>query len=75
MSSRAADRAKRLRGSFVMEYAVVLAIVAAALTGMSIYAVRALCGRWREVGDRFGHGRQFEPGVTQCVADGVPQPC
>ena len=36
----------------------------AAVLGMSIYVKRALEGRWRQVGDTFGHGRQYEPGVT-----------
>lgn len=52
------------RGSFSIEYAVLIAIVIAAVLGMSVYTKRALSGRWREVGDVFGHGRQYEPGVT-----------
>lgn len=41
-----------------------MAVLIAALIGLSVYVMRALCGRWRQVGDTFGHGRQFEPGAT-----------
>lgn len=43
---------------------MLLAIVVAALLGMSVYIQKALCGRWREGADTFGYGRQFEPGNT-----------
>lgn len=52
------------RGQSAVEYAVVIAVVAAALLGMSVYAKRALSGKWRQVGDAFGYGRQYEPGMT-----------
>jgi len=52
------------RGSLTLEYAVLIAFVIAALIGMAAYGTRALCGRWRGVADAFGHGRQYEPGVT-----------
>jgi Flp pilus assembly pilin Flp len=56
------------RGSFSVEYAVFLVVVIAALIGMSIYVKRALMGRWRQVGDTFGAGQQFEPGKTVIVS-------
>lgn len=52
------------RGQSMIEYAVLIAVTAAALLGMSIYTKRALSGKWRAVGDTFGSGRQYEPGVT-----------
>lgn len=52
------------KGSLTIEYAVLIAIVAAALLGMAVYLKRSLCGKWREVGDTFGHGRQYEPNAT-----------
>lgn len=52
------------KGSVTIEYAAFIAILIAALLGMSIYIKRALEGRWRQVGDAFGQGRQYEPGVT-----------
>ena len=51
-------------GQSAVEYAVLVAIVVAALVGMAVYTKRALCGKWRDVGDTFGHGRQYEPGTT-----------
>jgi len=53
-----------LQGQSAIEYAVLAAIVAAALVGMSVYTKRALAGKWRAVGDTFGYGRQYEPGIT-----------
>lgn len=52
------------RGSLAIEYTVLIAIVVAALLGMQVYVKRAICGRWRAAADTFGHGRQYEPGVT-----------
>ena len=49
------------RGSFSLEYALLIAVVAAVLVGMGVYTKRALCGRWRQVGDSFGYGRQYQP--------------
>jgi len=49
------------RGQSAIEYAVLIAVVAAALVGMSVYTKRALAGKWRGVGDSFGYGRQYDP--------------
>lgn len=49
------------RGSVPLEYAGLVAIATAAFLGMSVYSVRALCGKWKGIGDQFGHGRQYEP--------------
>ena len=59
------------RGVFAIEYAVLLVVAIAAFTGMSVYLMRALCGRWRLQADTFGQGRQYEPDVTTCT----PGPC
>lgn len=52
-------------GAFSLEYAVLIAIVAASLLAMSVALKRGLSGKWRTVGDTFGYGRQYEPQVTQ----------
>ena len=52
---------RRKHGWLAIEHAVVVAVVIAAVLGMSIYVKRALSGRWRDAGDTFGHGRQYEP--------------
>ena len=54
----------RARGQSIVEYAVLVAVVVAMLLSMAIYVKRALCGRWRQTGDVFGYGRQFEAGKT-----------
>ena len=53
------------RGQTALEYAALIAIVSAALVGMSLYTRRALSGRWKTVGDAFGFGRQYERCVTK----------
>ena len=53
------------RGISTVEYSVWMAVMVATLIGMSVYAMRALCGRWRVIGDSFGTGRQYEPNVTK----------
>lgn len=47
-------------GSLTIEYAALIAIAAAALLAMSAYFKGALCGRYRESADTFGHGRQYD---------------
>ena len=57
---------KNLKRAFsALEYAVLVAIIAAALVGMSVYLKRALSGKWRDVGDGFGFGRQYQPRANQ----------
>ena len=48
----------------MLEYTALIAVVIAALLSMLIYMRRSVSGRYKEIGDTFGHGRQFEPGVT-----------
>ena len=60
-----------------LEYVVLIAIIVAALIGISMYLKRAISGRWRAVGDTFGHGRQYyPPSGTKCYdASGSQIPC
>ena len=63
----------RRRGSLSIEYGVLVVVAVAALLAMAVYFKRALGGRWRQVGDAFGYGRQYEPGVTRTtVVDRMP---
>jgi Flp pilus assembly pilin Flp len=48
-------------GTFSIEYAALIVILAAALLSMALYLKRSLSGRWRAVGDTFGFGRQYAP--------------
>lgn len=52
------------RSFSVIEYAVLIAVLVAALLGTSIYLKRSLSGKWREVGDTFAYGRQYDPQHT-----------
>ena len=52
------------KGNLILEYSILIAIVIAALVSMQVYVKRALCGRWRQTGDVFGSGRQYEPNLT-----------
>ncbi len=55
----------RRSGTHYLEYATLIAVAAAALFAMSNYIYRGLAGKWRQVGDGFGYGRQYEPGKTK----------
>lgn len=55
----------RKKGVSVVEYSLLLAIIIAALLAIQVYVKRAVSGRWKEAGDVFGYGRQFEKGVTE----------
>lgn len=49
-----------IRAASMIEYALVIAVVIAALLGIQVYVKRAVCGRWREAADIFGFGRQYQ---------------
>ncbi|MBP7835968.1 MAG: hypothetical protein KA022_00650 [Candidatus Omnitrophica bacterium] len=44
-----------------LEYALLIAILVAALVAMGFYVRRALSAKWRDAGDAFGFGRQYQP--------------
>lgn len=48
------------KGTSIIEYSLLIAIVVAALIGMQIYLKRAVCGNWKQAGDIFGFGRQYK---------------
>jgi len=52
------------KGVLTIEYALLIAVAIAAFISMAVYAKRAICGKLRQAGDSFGHGRQYEPGAT-----------
>lgn len=49
----------RKRGFTILEFAVIMAIIAAALLAMQIYFKRAVEGRWKSAIDTIGFGRQY----------------
>jgi len=56
----------KLNNAFsLLEYAILIAIIVAALIGMSVYLRRSLSGKWRTFIDyTFGKGRQYDPYTT-----------
>lgn len=53
-------RDRLVRAASMIEYALVVAVVIAALLGIQVYVKRAICGRWRQAADVFGYGRQYQ---------------
>ncbi len=47
-----------------LEYAILIAIIAAVVMAMRIYFVRAVQEKYRQAADVFGEGEQYERGVT-----------
>ena len=48
-----------------LEYALLIAILVAALTSMAFYFKRATSGLWRRTIDsEIGHGRQYDPYIS-----------
>ena len=60
---------KRDKGVLTIEYTLLIVVAIAAFIGMAVYAKRAICSKWRQAGDSFGHGRQYEPGVTTVISN------
>jgi len=50
------------KGQGTLEYAVIIAVIVAALLTMQIYIKRGLQGRFRQASDDIGD--QFSPGIT-----------
>lgn len=54
------NKKRFIKGISVIEYSLVVAVVAVALWGMRVYVKRAVAGRWRQAADTFGYGRQYD---------------
>lgn len=51
-------RLPKQKGTSIIEYSLLIAVVIAALIGMQFYVKRAVSGNWKQAGDVFGFGRQ-----------------
>ncbi len=61
---------KNSRASATVEYSMVIIAFLMALFVMQTYIFRGIAGKWRNVGDSFGSGRQYDPVKTkECVLD------
>lgn len=58
-------KVQKIKGSLLIEYACLIAIVTGAVLAMGIYFKSAVCGRWKQSADSFGYGLQYAPGKTQ----------
>lgn len=66
------ERSRRVKqsGRAVIEYALLITIILAALFWMKGPIVRAFYGRWKNAGDSFAFGRQYDPKRTvECAHD------
>ena len=52
------------KGQSVIEYVTLITIVVFGLLLMQKYVARGLYGRWKGTGDALGHGRLYDPGIT-----------
>jgi hypothetical protein len=71
----------RQKGSLFVEYSAFIAAFVAAFVIMAPLVMRAVCGRWKEAGDSYGYGLQYQPkdstwtAGTECYKDGVLVDC
>ena len=49
----------------MLEYSALLVLVLAGFIAMHIYISRGFAGKWKDAGDSFGSGRQFDPNFTE----------
>ena len=53
----------------MIEYTALLVIIMLVFLSFQKYVVRGFAGRWKETGDAFGYGRQYDPTKTiECVS-------
>lgn len=50
---------KRKNASSTVDYVMIFFVVVAVIVGMSVYVQRTLMGKYKETGDAFSHGRQY----------------
>ena len=51
----------RQRASSAIEFITLIVFIVSALFIFRNYIVRGFSGRWKGVGDSFGHGKQYDP--------------
>ena len=57
-------RTSNCRAVSVIEYTLLVTMLLLTFIVMQKYVVRAISGRWKQVGDSFGFGRQYDPKKT-----------
>jgi len=54
-------RLKAQKAASVIEYVSLVVFVLAAFYVMEGYIIRGILGKWKQAGEVFGHGRQYDP--------------
>ena len=63
---------KTLKAQAMFEYVMLMVFVLSAFLIFQKYIVRAMSGRWKEVGDAFSHGQSYDPNNTlECATFGA----
>ena len=52
-------------GQSTLEWICLVVVFLGVMISMRTYLVSLVAGRWRQVADQFGHGRQYEPCTAQ----------
>ena len=52
------------KGQSILVYAVLIAVISLGMIVIFKYIRYAVQGKYRQAGDAFGQGKQYEPGVT-----------
>ena len=69
-SRKSRDKNKTVGALAATEYILLIVIILVSLYVFRTYLVRGLSGKWKDTGDSFGVGRQFDPAqTTQCAFD------
>ncbi len=63
---------KNRRGASIIEYAVLIVMFLAAILLMQKSIARTFFGRWKDAGDSFGSGEQYDPNLTKDCGRYVP---
>jgi len=61
------------RGASVIEYIILIVMFLTAILVMQKQIARGMFGRWKSLGDTFGHGEQYDPATTLECGRHVPR--
>lgn len=51
---------RKKSASSIVDYVLVFFVVVAVIISMAVYVQRTLMGKYKETGDTFSHGRQYD---------------
>ena len=63
-------RERKKKGASTLEYSMMIIAIIACMLVMQKYIFRSMGGRWKNIGDTFGFGRQYDAAkTTECIYD------